>query len=281
MGAARRDGNFYAPATHLIMNMAPVYLYPSVEKKMVTRWRASGLHLLISIAVAVAVLALMLSLWYPRPLFEAAGGNDLLFILVAVDVVVGPLITLVIFRSGKRGLRFDLAAIGVLQVAALLYGLHAVYLARPAFIVFVGNQFATVSAADLDPEELAKARFAEFREPPSTGPLLAFAELPTDPKEIRHFAILGLMGHDLQKFPKFFVPYAQRTAEVLASAWSIERARKLEPLAGKIIDAWLAQSGKKESDVRYLPLRARRAWLAVLIDARTAQPVKMLISEKI
>jgi hypothetical protein len=257
-----------------------VYLCLSMEKKKVTRWRASGLHFLISIAVAAAVLALMLSLWYPGPLFRASGGNDLLFILVGVDVVVGPLITLIIFRSGKRGLKFDLAAIGTLQIAALIYGLHAVYVARPAFIVFVGNQFQTVSAVDLDPEELAKARYPEFRQVPLGGPLLAFADLPTDPKEVRHYAILGLMGHDLQKFPRFFAPYAQRSAEVLAGALPLERMRKVEPQAAKVVDAWLAQSGTKEADVRYVPLRARRAWLAALIDARTAQPITMLITEE-
>lgn len=263
----------------MITIAAPVYLYVPMDKKKLTRWQASGLHLLISVAVAVAVLALMLSLWYPGPLFQASGGNDLLFILVAVDVIIGPLITLVIFRSGKRGLKFDLAAIGALQIAALVYGMHVVYLARPAFLVFVGNQFMAVSAAELDAEELAKARYPEFRQAPLGGPLLAFAELPTDPKEIREFAILGLMGHDLQKFPRFFAPYAGRTSEVLAAAWPLARMRSLEPQAAKVVDAWLAQSGTKEADVRYLPLRGRRAWLAMLLDAKTAQPVKVLLTE--
>ena len=250
-----------------------------MEKKKVTRWRASGLHLLISIAVATAVLTLMLSLWFPGPLFQAAGGNNLLFILVGVDVVVGPLITLVIFRSGKRGLKFDLAIIAALQVGALVYGMYAVYLARPAFIVFVADQFQIASAAQLDPEELAKAKYPEFRQPPLGGPMLAFAVLPTDPAELRRFALVGLAGHDLQEFPRFFVPYADRTAEVLAKSWTMARARQLEPLGAKIADAWLAQSGTKEADVRYVIMRARRAWMAVLIDARTAQPVKMLITE--
>jgi hypothetical protein len=252
-----------------------------METKKVTRWQASGLHLLISIAVAVGVLALMLSLWYPGPLFEAAGGNDLLFILVGVDVVVGPLITLVIFRSGKRGLKFDLAVIGALQIGALVYGLHAVYLARPAFIVFVADQFQVASVAQLDPEELAKAKYPEFRQPPLGGPLLAFAVLPTDPTELRQFALVGLAGHDLQEFPRLFAPYAERTAEVLANSWTLARVRKSEPEAAKVVDAWLAQSGTKEADVRYVRMRARRAWMAVLIDAKTAQPVKMLITEAV
>jgi hypothetical protein len=250
-----------------------------MERKKVTRWQASGLHLLISIAVAAAVLTLMLSLWYPGPLFEAAGGNDLLFILVGVDVVVGPLITLVIFRSGKPGLKFDLAVIGVLQISALVYGMHAVYQARPAFIVFVADQFQVASAAQLDPEELAKAKYPEFRQPPLGGPMLAFADLPTDPKELRQFALVGMAGHDLQEFPRLYVPYAERIADVLAKSWPLARMRQLEPQSAKVVDAWLAQSGTREADVRYVPLRARRAWIAVLIDAKTAQPVKMLISD--
>src|SRR5207248_3174204 len=70
----------------------------AMSARAFTRWRASGLHLLISATIALAVLAAMLLVWYPRPLFEAAGGNDLLFILVSVDVAIGPLITLLIFK---------------------------------------------------------------------------------------------------------------------------------------------------------------------------------------
>jgi hypothetical protein len=252
-----------------------------MEKKPVSRWQASGLHLLISIAIAVAVVALMLSLWYPGELFEAAGGNDLILILVGVDVVVGPLITLVIFRAGKRGLKFDLAVIAALQLGALAYGVHAVFLARPAFIVFVADQFQVASAAQLDPEELAKARYPEFRQPPSTGPLLAFADLPTDPEELRKFAMLGMRGHDLQEFPRFFAPYSERTAQVLAKSWTLARMRTAEPQAAKVVDAWLAKSGVPEADARYVALRARRAWMAVIVDARTAQPMTMLIFENI
>src|SRR4051812_36214776 len=122
-----------------------------------SRWRASGIHLLLSAAMAAAVLAFMLSVWYPGPLFEAAGGSHLIFILVAVDVTLGPLITLIIFKTGKPGLKFDLAVIATLQVAALAYGMHTVYLARPVYLVFTKDRFDLVSAKDLDPADLGKA----------------------------------------------------------------------------------------------------------------------------
>jgi len=154
-----------------------------------------------------------------------------------------------------------------------------VYLARPAFIVFVRDQFQVVSAAQLDPDELARARYPEFREPPVDGPHLAFAELPTDPGELKQLAIFGVLGHDMEKFPKLFVPYAERTDAVLSNAWTLARTRELEPQAAKVVEAWLAQSEMRETDVRYLRVRARRAWMAAVIDAKTAQPMKLLITE--
>jgi hypothetical protein len=252
-----------------------------MEKKKVTRWRASGLHLLISVVVALAVLALLLFLWYPGPLFEAAGGRGLLLILIGVDVVAGPLITLIIFRSGKRGLKLDLAVIGAVQLAALVYGAHIMFLARPAFIVFVKDQFQMAIAVELEPEELKKAKYLQFMRAPLTGPSLAFADFPTDPAERKRMLEANFAGLDMQHFPQYFVPYQDRTREVLAKSWPIARMRKEEPLAAKVVDEYLARSGTKEADVRYLRLRAPRAWLAVLIDAKSAEPVKMLISERI
>jgi len=249
--------------------------------RKVSRWQAAGVHLLISVAIGLGVLTLMLTVWYPWPLFEAMGGSGLLLLLCGVDVVVGPLITLVVFRQGKRGMKFDLAVIAILQASAFLYGSHIVYLARPAFIVFVKDQFEVAIAAEMDPERLAKAKVPAYRSLPHDGPRLVFADFPTDPAERNKVVMAALSGLDMQQFPEYFVPYSERTSEVLAVAKPIERIRREEPETGKIIDAWLAKSGTKESDVRYFPLRAREAWVAVLVDAKTAKIVKMLIAEKI
>ena len=251
----------------------------SVRK--VTRWQAAGVHLGISVAIGLAVLLLMLTVWYPWPLFEAMGGSGLLVILCGADVVIGPLITLIVFRQGKRGMKFDLAAIAFVQLAALLYGAHIVYLARPAFIVFVKDQFEVAIAADLSSQQLAKARYPQFRKAPLLGPLVVAADFPTDPAERNKVVAAAFSGIDMQQFPEYYAPYADRTREVLAAAKPIARIRKLEPKTGEIIDRWLALSGTAEASVRYFPLRAREAWVAVLVDAKTARIVKMLIAGKI
>jgi len=250
-----------------------------MPKRTVTRWQASGLHLLISIAIASAVLALLLLVWYPGPLFQAMGGMGLLFILIGVDVVLGPTITLVIFKQGKRGLKLDLAVIGAVQLAALLYGVHVMYLAHPAFIAFVKVQFQVATPAELEPERLAEAKYPQFRSSPLGKPLFVAVDVPDDLPSRYELTNAVMAGLDAQHFPKYYVPYSERTKEVLAAAQPLERIRKSEPETGKIIDAYLARSGKKEADLRYLPLRGREAWIAVLIDARTAEPVKMLLAE--
>ncbi len=251
------------------------------EKRRLTRWHASGAHLLISAGIAAAMLALMLMVWYPPPLFQAAGGNDLALILIGVDVVIGPLLTLIVFKPGKWGLKFDLAAIAVFQLAAFLYGAHIIFLARPAFIVFVKDRFEVVSAVELQPERLAAARFEQFRKPPWSGPMLVGGAWPRERAEQQMLLDANLAGEDLQHFPKYYVPYADSRREILAKADPIARVREMEPAAGKIIDEWLAKSGVRERDVRHLRLRARHGWVAVLIDRQTAQPVKMLLIEKL
>jgi hypothetical protein len=252
-----------------------------MEQKKVTRWQASAVHLAISVAIALLFLALLLLVWYPGPLFEAAGGRDLLLILIGVDVVAGPLITLIVFKWDKPSLKFDLAVVGAVQLAALLYGAHIMFLARPAFLVFVKDQFQVAIAVDLDPAEMEKAKYLQFKHPPLNGPRLAFAEAPADVAEQQRVLKEALAGRDLENFPQHFVPYRERAREVLAKSWTLARMRAQEPQAAKVVDEYLARSGTKDADVRYLRMRAPRAWLAVLIDARTGEPVKMLISEKI
>lgn len=245
------------------------------------RWRAAAIQLLISAGIAAGVLALMLGVWYGPTLFKAMGGAGLALILIGVDVVMGPALTLVVFRSGKRGLKFDLAAIALFQLAALLYGCHIIALARPAFIVFVKDQFQVATVAELDPQYLAEARYPQYRSPPWSGPELVYGEWPKDFEEQQQLMFAGLAGADLQHFPKHYAPYEQGKDEILAKAQPLSSVHRTEPEAAKVIDEWVARSGVDAQNLLYVRLRGRNAWVAVLIDRLSAQPVKMLVTEKI
>ncbi|HSS27048.1 MAG TPA: hypothetical protein VLL50_03790, partial [Usitatibacter sp.] len=107
---------------------------------------ASLAHIALSALIAFAVFLPIYFVWYPDVLFESAGGKDLFFLIVGVDVTLGPLITLVIFRPGKRGLLFDLVVIALLQTAALAYGVSVLFEARPAYIAYVKDRYEIVRA---------------------------------------------------------------------------------------------------------------------------------------
>lgn len=254
---------------------------PPGENTAVTRWRAAVTHLVISLGIGGAVLGVMLASWYPPPLFQAMGGIDLALILVGVDMVMGPLLTLVVFRSGKPGLKFDLAAIGIVQLAALLYGCHIISLARPAFIVFVKDQFQVATAVELAPERLAQARYPQFRTPPWSGPVFVFGDWPNDIPDQQVLVNAALSGEDLQHFPKYYAPYRDGTGAILAKAQPLSQLHATEPSAAKRVEEWLARSGLDARSVLHVPLRGRNAWVSVLVDRRTARPVKLLLSERI
>jgi hypothetical protein len=109
------------------------------------RWQASAIHLGISAAIGIGVVVLMLALWYPQHYFAAMGGDTLIMLLIGVDVVIGPLITLIIFDPKKKNLRFDLAVIALLQSAALVYGCSIMFKARPVYNVFVVDRFEVIA----------------------------------------------------------------------------------------------------------------------------------------
>ena len=102
--------------------------------------RAATLHLLISSLVVGVFVAVVVLVWYPPPLLQGAGGARLVLLVAAVDVVLGPLATLVVYRKGKPGLAFDLAVIGLLQAGALAYGVHTAWISRPAYLVLAPHR---------------------------------------------------------------------------------------------------------------------------------------------
>src|SRR5215831_21153351 len=123
------------------------------------RARAAGFHLLISATLAALAAALVFGLWYPGFYRAVAGGRDLFLLVTGVDVVLGPLLTFAVFNLAKgwRHLRRDLAVIGVIQLAALLYGLHTVYIVRPVALAFEVDRFRVVAAANVYTPDLPKA----------------------------------------------------------------------------------------------------------------------------
>lgn len=246
----------------------------ALPKPPMTRWRAAGAHLAISAVVAVAVVALLLLVWYPGPLYEAGGGERLTFILVAIDIVVGPILTLLVFRAGKPGMKFDLTVIALLQAAFLAYGLSVISAARPAFVVFTIDRFVAVGANQIDDARLAEAALPEHARRSWTGPAWVGAKRPEDPSDADRVLASFLAGNgDLERFPKFYVPYADQAAE------AGRRAKPLAELRGKADEAEEVARARKAhpgDDVGWLPLVARSRDMTVILRRDSGEVLEIV-----
>ena len=236
-----------------------------------TRKKAFLIHLGLSAAIGLAVIAVMLLVWYPPPYFQATGGNDLVMILVGVDVVLGPLITLIVFNPAKalRLIRLDLTVIAVLQLSALVYGMHYVAIGRPVYMVFTVDRFDLVLANDLRDAELARVTDPRFKDIPWDGPRIIAVKSPTDPDEQLRVITSAGTGYDLQTFPQYYVPYADLAPEALKKSRPLERLRATHPEDAAVIDAELKKLGRALADTSYLPLKGRAHDFSVLLDAKS------------
>ena len=246
--------------------------------RQISRWKAALIHLTISAIIATAVLALMLLVWYPYPLFAAAGGQEVLMILLGVDIVLGPLVTLIIFNTKKsrKALTLDLSLIATCQLAALIYGMSIVFHARPVFVVFSKNSFDLVTANVLRDEDLAKAKNPAYRSLPITGPVYVYSEMPTDIKESNEVVLSAFNGKDLAEFPQYYSPFSEHMASAGRAAKPVSELKKLHPDRIAEIDDAVRISSRAEDDVGYVPLRAKYQDLTVLIGRSDGQVLRML-----
>src|SRR5690606_32012850 len=142
-----------------------------------------------------------------------SGLDRLMAIMLVIDMVAGPMLTLVIYRPGKWGLRFDLKAIALVQAAFLAYGLHTLWLSRPVFLVGTDVRFTLVSASDINAADLAQAPRPEWRSLPWTGPYLV-GVLPPKDREARTALLDTFLktGRDQEQLPAQYLPYDQVAA---------------------------------------------------------------------
>jgi len=76
-------------------------------------WRkkffAFGLHFLATAMLGAIAAALIFFVWFPSPFATMIGGTELFMLVVGCDLVLGPLLTLVIYNPSKkrRELIFD------------------------------------------------------------------------------------------------------------------------------------------------------------------------------
>lgn len=252
------------------MSLRPLRQSPSMISS--TRVRAASkaalVHMGLSALVGLTTAAFVFGLWFPYPYRDLAGGQHLFLLLVTVDVVCGPLLTAVLFNpvKSRRELTLDLSLVALVQLAALVYGVHVISQARPVVLAFETDRLVAVSAAQIDPAQLGKAP-PDFRKLSWTGPVLVGTRNARQGETLES-VMLSAHGVEPSARPDWWQAYDKNRPQVQ------NRMKKLVDLraarlgdAQAAIDAAAAKAGLALDELFYLPLTSQKmldGWIALL-----------------
>ena len=238
------------------------------------RLTASGIHLGISLVVAALAALLVFGIWYPYPYREISGGRELFLLVITVDVILGPLITLAVFNRKKprSELRRDLAIVALLQLGALGYGLWTVYVARPVHMVFEIDRFRVVHAIDV-PEELLAKTPSDIEALPITGPTLLSVRPFKNSTENMEATMAALQGISLSSRPDLWQSYAHAKLDVLKVAKPVTTLQGRFPNRANDIEPILSKAGRTAQNTVFVPMVGRKSFWTVFLDPQTADIV--------
>ncbi|MEJ2140850.1 MAG: hypothetical protein P8Y24_00595 [Gammaproteobacteria bacterium] len=167
-----------------------------------TRSKAFLLHLGISFLIFLILLYVTYYHWYPGFLFTDDGGWQGIQLMAGVMLVLGPLLTLVLFKPGKAGLKFDLWLIAIIQAAALCWGTWIIYTDRPYVIVFADYYFKPLTKYQY---KMSKAPAELLDKSCSSTPCLIYSDLPKEADSLNKVLLKALQtATPLHMFGEYF-----------------------------------------------------------------------------
>jgi hypothetical protein len=239
-----------------------------------SKLKASCIHLGICAVVAVAAAIFVFSVWYPAPLHIAMGAGAFFWLILAVDVVLGPLITFIIFNPAKKSLKFDLTVVALIQVAALLYGAYTMYLGKPVYVVLNKDRFALARVTDIDPSWYGRAttHTAFSVRDRFWRPKLAAVKWPSNPQSHN-----DLLFSDSTARVDAYVPIEQATAEILKASFPYADLNKYnEGRDQELVSLQTRWQRQGVNELGFVPLRAEQEDMAVLVDRQGGKVLEIV-----
>ena len=240
--------------------------------KDISRKQAFLSHLGLSIIIFLVVLYFIVFHWYPQPFFTTDGGWQGVRLIAAVDIILGPLLTLIIFNPTKKELKMDVSIIAFIQIAALVSGLYVVHNERPVAKIFRDGTFHMVTAYDMTERDIAVSDLEKYR---IGGAVTIYLDLPD---EYEPFSKLLLKS--VRKREPIFLNsslYKKFDAQAVAKMrlFSIDIERYVKDEYGKegqtILKSFLNKHNAKADDYLYIGIHSRYKFAITAINPKTLE----------
>lgn len=229
---------------------------------------AALLHLLVSIILGSLVAVFVFFVWYPHPYGMLSGGLKLFAILISVDVICGPVLTLILFNplKSRAEIFVDMSLVVAIQLSALTYGIHIVQQARPLFLVHEVDRFRVINLNDYEGQNFAQLPSNVPAPHWRTGPVTVGIRPPLNSDERQKVMLDSIFGgRDYAQRPEFYVPYdLDYKTKALARAKPLNKFLDLHPKLSETASSILKNTKTDVDDALFLPVIHKQEWVAIL-----------------
>ena len=217
------------------------------------------------------VIGLVFFVWYPAPLAKAVGVTNIFLMMLAIDVIVGPILGWLVYQEGKKTLKFDLSVIILIQIAALCYGVFSIEQGRPAWLVYNVDRFELVRKNELVDTNIQQAQ-PQFQQPSWFKPQYVATEFAKDIQQRNDEMFAEVLGGiSIAQRPERYVELTQVTTQIQQRALPLKELEQYNPKTD--VEKTLAKYPKADA---WLPLKANAIDMVVLVNKESASIIKIV-----
>jgi hypothetical protein len=188
-----------------------------------------------------------------------------------VDVIIGPLLGLLVYKEGEKILKMDLDIIIFIQIIASNYSLYSIAQGRPVWLAYYVDHFQLIRNNEIIDKNIAKA-LSQYQNPSWFKPQYVGVEFAQD-KQIRNDDIFAevLGGISVAQKPERYVPLDKVKNQIQKRAQSLETLNKFNDkiLVQKILSQYPQANA-------FVPLKANAVDMTVLINRENGEVVKIV-----
>lgn len=233
--------------------------------------KAFLVHLSISVFIACCMMVVVYGVWNPAPLHKATGITHIFLLILGIDIVLGPILTFIVYKKGKKTLVFDLIVIALIQASALIYGVYQAYEGRPVWIAYNVDRFDLIRANEIDIRKISEAK-PEYQHTGIMGVKYVAALIPEDKEKAQTLMFDEIAtGIAPSQRPELFSPIENAKSLIQKRALELVELNKYNEK--NIVDEILAKYPKANS---WVPLKANTMDMAVLLNKDTAEVIAIV-----
>lgn len=228
-------------------------------------------HLSTSVIIVLFVIWLVFFIWYPSPLATAVGVTHIFLMLLAIDVILGPFLGLLVYKEGKKTLKFDLSVIILIQIAALCYGVYSIAQGRPVWLAYNVDRIELVRNNEIIQDHVDQAQ-TQFQHPSWLKPQYVGVDFAKDANQRGNDLFAeALGGISIAQKPERYVEIEQVKSKIQQHAQDLALLSQYNDKA--LVKKILAQYPQANA---FVPLKANTVDMTVLVNKNTAEIIKIV-----